>query len=164
MTEKEAALDYVIFVVYGDAAPQGSKSFKGFSGGKAIMTESSKKVRPWRQEVSATAMQHRRDPLWDEAVILKLSIYTPKPRSARKKDARKVTTPDSSKMLRGIEDALEGIIYRNDARIDYHIVRKKFGSPARVVIEMWHVPKTFPPPDDPHDTFVSARPTSTPLP
>lgn len=155
MTEKEAALDHVIFVVYGYAAPQGSKTFLGLTeDGKPMSRESSKKLKPWRQEVSNTAMLHRRTPLWGEAIIMKTTVYTPKSVSAPKKLARKITTPDNSKTLRAIEDSLEKIIFSNDARIDCHELRKKFGEPARAVIEMWHIPKTFPPPEDEHDTFV----------
>ena len=38
--------------VAGTPAPQGSKSFKGIRGGHAILTESSKRVKPWRKTVA----------------------------------------------------------------------------------------------------------------
>ena len=52
-------------VVYGDPAPQGSKSFKGIHGGHAVLAESSKRVAPWRQDVKVAAeaeIGRREDP------------------------------------------------------------------------------------------------------
>lgn len=147
-------LGYVRFIVYGDAAPQGSKSFKGIRGGKAILAESSKRNKPWRQEVSGTAMLYRQQPLWDQAIKLKVTFYTARPKSLAKKKLRRASRPDLSKLVRSIEDAMEGIIYKDDGRIDHIEARKKFGDPARVVIEMWHLPLTTPPDDNEHDDVV----------
>ena len=146
------AFDSVRFVVFGDAAPQGSKTFVGMTeSGKGLMKESSKKNKPWRQEVSATALAHRRSPLWDQAVWLRVTFYTAKPKSRAKKKNRRTTRPDLSKLVRSIEDAMEGIIYVDDGRIEKIEARKKYGMPARAVIEMWHIPLDFPLTADEHD-------------
>ena len=108
-------------VVVGTPAPQGSKSFKGMSNaGRAILAESSKKVRPWRQDVKAVALEVRGSvaPL-DEAVRVRMTFTLPKPGSAPK---RRVTypmrTPDLSKLVRSTEDALtEAGIWKDDARV-----------------------------------------------
>ena len=56
--------------IYGLPAPQGSKSFKGFRGGKAILQESSKRVAPWRQDI----MHQSRDQYGGEPLTGPLSI------------------------------------------------------------------------------------------
>ena len=44
------------------------------------------------------------------------------------------TIPDLLKVARGIEDALQGVCYVNDARIVDEDLKKRWGEPARVEI------------------------------
>jgi crossover junction endodeoxyribonuclease RusA len=110
-------------VVYGSPAPQGSKSFKGLAkSGRAILAESSKKVRPWRQDVKAAAEQVRARlglALLDEPLRVRMTFTLPKPLSAPK---RRVTLPsrlpDLSKLVRSTEDAItDAGVWRDDARV-----------------------------------------------
>jgi Holliday junction resolvase RusA-like endonuclease len=118
-------------IVYGTPGPQGSKSFKGFSkAGKAIMVESSAKVRPWRQDVRAAALAARKGaaPL-DCALSVRMVFTLRKPASAPK---RRTTypdrTPDLSKLCRATEDALtDAGIWADDARaVNYSRLAKVF--------------------------------------
>lgn len=100
----------IVIVVYGTPAPQGSKSFKGLAkNGKAILAESSKKVRPWRQDVKLEAQRLRADlglPVLDEPLLVRMTFTLPKPVSAPKR--RRVypsKLPDLSKLVRSTEDA-----------------------------------------------------------
>ena len=110
-------------VVYGSPAPQGSKSFKGLAkSGRAILAESSKKVRPWRQDVKLAAEQLRAElglAVLDEPLLVRMTFTLPKPLSAPK---RRVVfpskLPDLSKLVRSTEDALtDAGIWRDDARV-----------------------------------------------
>ena len=49
-------------IVYGTAAPQGSKRHVG----NGVMLESSKRLRPWRQDVRFAALE-KRPPNWDRS-------------------------------------------------------------------------------------------------
>ncbi len=113
--------------VYGQPAPQGSKRFLGVRGGKGIMVESSKAVKPWREAVKFAALEERRDLSlgMDELFTIEgpLNIHmvftVPKPRSAPK---RRRTWPDRkpdlSKLVRSTEDALtDAGVWEDDARI-----------------------------------------------
>lgn len=108
-------------VVYGSPAPQGSKSFKGLAkSGRAILAESSKRVKPWRQDVKAAAIEARAGaaPL-DGPLMARMVFTVPKPASAPK---RRTTYPDRkpdlSKLLRSTEDALtDAGAIADDARI-----------------------------------------------
>jgi Holliday junction resolvase RusA-like endonuclease len=108
-------------VIYGLPAPQGSKKFVGLAkSGRGILVESSKKVRPWRQDVKAAAIFWRdgADPI-DAPVRVRMVFTMPKPASAPK---RKVTfpcrMPDLSKLARSTEDALtDAGVWKDDARI-----------------------------------------------
>lgn len=110
------------FDVFGMPAPQGSKKFVGTTkAGRGILVESSKKVKPWRQDVKAAAEAVAEvlgatldGPLWVSMVFT-----MPKPASRpKRKRSYPDTKPDVSKLARSTEDALSdaGLI-RDDARI-----------------------------------------------
>lgn len=112
-------------VVYGSPAPQGSKAFKGTFVGKdgrthGIMAESSKKVKPWRDDVKAAALLARdgRAPL-DGPLIVRMVFTLPKPASSPKtRRTWPMRKPDVSKLARSTEDALtDAGIWADDARI-----------------------------------------------
>lgn len=126
----------VEFVVYGSPAPQGSKAFKGRAkNGRAILAESSKRVKPWRQDVKAAAeawIAAHGGEAWrplDGPLLARMVFTVPKPKSAPK---RRRTWPDRkpdvSKLQRSTEDALtDAGLIRDDARIvDYGRAAKVF--------------------------------------
>ena len=119
------------FDVFGMPAPQGSKKFVGTNkAGRGILVESSKKVKPWRQDVKAAAstvaalLCARTDlggvavpidgPLWVSMVFT-----MPKPASRpKRKRSYPDTKPDLSKLARSTEDALvDAGLIRDDSRI-----------------------------------------------
>lgn len=112
-------------VVYGDPAPQGSKSFKGLAdNGKAILAESSKKVKPWRQDVKAAAEAEIAK--WHEpwipmdCPVRMVVVFTlPAPQSLPKRRASyPCKLPDLSKLVRSTEDALTSAgVWKDDARV-----------------------------------------------
>ena len=113
--------------VYGIPGPQGSKNFKGRSKktGKGILVESSKKVKPWREAVEASAVNTIIGasidiplPL-DGPLVARMVFTLPKPVNAPKR--RKTwpdRMPDLDKLARSTGDALtsSGLI-ADDARI-----------------------------------------------
>lgn len=108
-------------VVYGQPAPQGSKSFKGMSrSGHAIMVESSKRVKPWRELVWSAAVEAKAEggPL-DGPLVGRIVFTVPKPKSAPKnRTTYPDRMPDLSKLLRSTEDALvQAGAIADDARI-----------------------------------------------
>jgi len=108
-------------IVYGMPAPQGSKKFVGLAkSGRGILAESSKKVRPWRQDVKAAALAVRDGaaPL-DAPVRVRMVFTMPKPASApKRKRTFPCRMPDLSKLARSTEDALtEAGVWKDDARV-----------------------------------------------
>jgi Holliday junction resolvase RusA-like endonuclease len=108
--------------VYGSPAPQGSKKFVGIAKGtgRGILVESSKRVKPWREDVKAAAEAIRNGaaPL-DGNLVLCMVFTLPKPKSAPK--SRRTwpnRKPDVSKLARSTEDALvDAGLIADDARI-----------------------------------------------
>lgn len=112
-------------IVYGHPAPQGSKSFKGTFTGRdgrvhAKLVESSKKVKPWRQEVKHAAEIVRAGAVPIDGPVRARMVFTmPKPKSAPKtRRTYPDKKPDVSKLARSTEDALvEAGVLKDDARI-----------------------------------------------
>lgn len=120
-------------VVYGDPAPQGSKKFVGMINGHGMLAESSKKVKPWRQDVVAAAVLAREaagdpEPL-DCALSVRMIFTLPKPKSApKRKRIYAMRKPDVSKLARSTEDALTtAMIWADDSRVaEYSRLAKVF--------------------------------------
>lgn len=111
----------IAIVVYGKPAPQGSKRFLGMSkAGRAILAESSKHVRPWRELVWAAAIEARGGAAPLEGPLLVRMVFTVrKPKSAPKnRRTWPDRMPDLSKLARSTEDALtDAGAIEDDARI-----------------------------------------------
>lgn len=149
-------------VAYGDPAPQGSKNaraiYKGkgearqFTG-KVAVHESSKKVKPWRGAVTSIAKKAvaRIDgyELLDGPLIADFVFTMPKGTTLPKWKAWHDTSPDLSKLARSTEDALNKVLWVDDARVcAYRRLEAVYvGSDDQdalvapgVVIRVWRVP------------------------
>lgn len=134
------------FTVNARPEPQGSS--KGFvlpgkngARPRAIITSANPKLKPYRQELTHTAMALL-DSLGIQVpfagkhvpVSVKMDFYLEKPASVAKKRDRLVVKPDLSKLIRSTEDALTGILYADDAQIVAGWFGKHYGTPERVEI------------------------------
>lgn len=146
----------VAFTVHGVAAPAGSK--KGFYNAKArrvIITDDSARSRPWKALVADAAVENMLTigtngsrvlegrPLLQGPLKLSVTFYLPRPKGhfgARglKPSAPIYPTvkPDVTKLLRAVEDALTGIVWRDDAQIVSQFAQKVYGEPARTEIHI----------------------------
>lgn len=118
----------ITITVHGLPAPQGSKRHVG----RGVMVESSKKVKPWRQDVkhaALTIVEALDDwtvldgPL---AVAMTFTFDRPKGHYRTGRNAhllrdsaptRPAGMPDLSKLVRSTEDALTGVVWKDDARV-----------------------------------------------
>jgi crossover junction endodeoxyribonuclease RusA len=100
------------------------------AGGHAILVESSKAVRPWRQDVKAAAIDSMGGAGKGVAgpVRVRMTFTMPKPKSAPKR--RKTwpcRTPDLSKLVRSTEDALtQAGAWEDDARVVWLMAAKVY--------------------------------------
>lgn len=136
----------IIFTAYATPVPQGS--MKGFvlpgkngKAARAILTSDNKHLRPYRQEVTRSAMvalaeKNLPEPFAGKHVPVKLvfEFYIAKPPSVSKKRTRHVVKPDLSKLIRSSEDAMTGVLYADDAQVVEVHSRKIYGTPERAVI------------------------------
>ena len=117
----------IAFFVPGIPAPQGSK--RAFVVGKrAVLVESSKACKPWRDSVRAAAldaMQGR--PLLEGPLRMDVTFAMPRPANVPK-DRRgwPATKPDRDKLLRAVSDALTAAVYRDDSQVCAGATRKEY--------------------------------------
>lgn len=115
----------ISFSVHGiTPAPQGSKRHVGHG----VLIESSPQVKPWRQAVSAAALDARRQTglqsLLDGPCTLSVVFRFPRPKGHYGKSGLrpsaplwKATKPDLDKCLRSTADALSQVLIRDDSQI-----------------------------------------------
>ena len=113
-------------MVFGTAAPQGSKRLLG-----KVMVESSRRVHPWRSDVRTAAIQNK-PALWGMAGPMQLDLVFWFPRPASHYGSKKgisylkADAPaepvssrvgDLDKLCRAILDALTGVAYLDDRQV-----------------------------------------------
>lgn len=130
----------VRFTVYGVAQPAGSKrAFLNRKTGRVVVTDDAKHSRPWKSEVSAAAIEATGSAeLLDGPLSLSVRFVVPRPKShfgvrglRPSAPAWPAKKPDATKLLRGVEDALNRIVWRDDAQVVVQRVEKVYGEPAR---------------------------------
>lgn len=137
-------------VVIGMPGPQGSKSaFRNPATGRIQQKESSAKVKPWRQDVAAAAVDVLPAgwQLLDGALHVDMTFTLPKPSGAPKtRTTYPRTRPDVSKLARSTEDALSKVVWTDDARIVELCLAKRYPNEGRdalpwpgAVITIWPV-------------------------
>lgn len=127
------------FFIPGMARSAGSKSaFKNANTGKIIVTHANPKTKEWMNSVKWFAMKetNRMVPV-TEAVRLSLAFVKPRPKnhygSGRNEGVLKssapqhaTTVPDLTKLTRAVEDALTGIVWRDDSQVVQQVTEKRY--------------------------------------
>lgn len=117
------------FFVPGIPAPGGSKrAFRNKKTGAMLITETCKRAKPWRDRVASVAQETMTGPPLDGPLWMSLTFFMRRPKGdygtgrnagKLKTSARPypTTTPDRTKLLRAFEDALTGVLWRDDTQI-----------------------------------------------
>ena len=128
--------DVISLRIYGVPAPQGSKAFKGFRGGKAILQESSKRVAPWRQDIMYQSRdQYKGEPL-SGPLSIEIIFWIPRPKAHYKTKGGQVSNEikdnapvysiscadgDIEKLIRSTHDGLSatcgGCVMKDDSLV-----------------------------------------------
>lgn len=139
------------FTVYGKAQPAGSK--RGFSrGGRTVVVDANKNAKPWKQEVTGAALGAMTVPANSDTIgyhikplegplIVTFAFYVARPKGHYGTKGLRpsapdypTTRPDLLKLARAVEDAMTGVVYRDDSQIVREELEKHYGEPARVEV------------------------------
>lgn len=126
----------ITFYVSGRPRPAGSKRAIPLKSGRIIVTDTSgEKGKTWRGDVRDAAKGVFSGPPLEGALSITVVFFLRRPKGHMKKDGSVKPSapqyhtgrPDTTKLLRAVEDALTGIVWRDDAQIDVQIVSKVWG-------------------------------------
>ena len=138
------------FSIPGKPEPAGSK--RAFvRGGHAIVTDANKNAAPWKLEVKAAAAEAMRrrnghNGLIEGPLQVSMVFIVPRPQNhftstgnpsaVAKRTPFPTVKPDLLKLARGIEDAMTGIVYRDDSQIVLERLQKLYGAvyETRVIV------------------------------
>lgn len=151
--EEEAGIVPALsFCVWGHPEPAGSKrAFPKRGGSGFVVVDDNPKSGAWKRKVGVTGKEVQRltgYPMLTGAVAIKVTFRRVRPGShfTSKGNLRPtaeewpITRPDTTKLLRGVEDALTGVLWDDDARIVRQIVEKEWALDGRtegVEITVW---------------------------
>ena len=143
----------VVFTVYGEAVPAGSKTTGSRKDGTRFVRDSGEtrkkkmKTSEWRSHIQAGAGPAMNGgALLEGPLALTVIFRLPRPKGhfgtgrnagtlKKSAPAYPIVMPDTTKLLRAVEDALTGIVYRDDAQIVKQHAHKRYAhGPARVEI------------------------------
>ena len=115
-----------------------------------------KELKAWRQQVALTAREVYNGPLLLDAVALTLVFERPRPkghygtgRNAGKLKAsatdHPIQKPDVLKLARAVEDALSGVVWKDDSQVVEETLLKCWGDCYRVSVTIQPLPAASPP-------------------
>lgn len=127
------------FFIAGNPKPAGSKrAFFIKKLKRAIIVDANPNSKDWKIDCKHAAQDNYKGELWDCAISLRLCFVQLRPKShyrsgknaAMLKDSapkRPLGKPDCLKLSRGVEDALTGIIWKDDSLVVDMNLSKRYG-------------------------------------
>lgn len=126
----------ITFTISGTAVPK-ARPRTTKRGNKAIMYTPDK-TKQFENYVKLVAAQHAPEELLTSALAVQLDFFLQRPKSLPLKIMYHTKKPDIDNLAKSVLDALEGIIYVNDAQVISLQVTKDYGAPlCRVRVEEW---------------------------
>ena len=138
----------VVIVVAGEAVPLRAPQFHNVKTRERrafVSAYQPAHVKRYQTHIrmAAEAVMRERDPLTGP-LVLAATFVMPVPKSFSKRRhsqaligaERPITRPDASNLLKALEDALSGVVYRDDAQLVEVHVRKVFGDKPQMQAEV----------------------------
>lgn len=137
----------ITFTVYGEPKTAGSKrAFYNPKLKRAIVTDDNRNSRDWKEQVASTARQVYDGDLLTGALRVTFRFVRVRPNGHYKSNGAlskaglsapgPATRPDVLKLARAVEDALSGVVWRDDAQICDERLIKEWGEPACVEVSI----------------------------
>lgn len=139
------------FIYYGKPATAGSKRAIPYQkkaeqgGGLGVrVMHMNERFKPFSAEMKALAHEVYDGPPLSGPISLWLTILRARPKGHLKKSGTlrdgaplfPTQRPDSTKILRAVEDSLTGVLWKDDSQIVRHYVCKDFGEQDALVVRV----------------------------
>lgn len=106
------------FEVVGIAQPKGSaRAFLPKGSTRPVVTSDNPRAKGWQQLVAEQAQHVAAGGLFVGPVSLWIEFYLPRPLTLPRKVISHIKRPDLDKLARSVNDALTGILYRDDSQV-----------------------------------------------
>lgn len=96
--------------------------------------------RDWKRTVLAQILPHKPPAPVDGPLVLTVVFYLPRPKSAPKRVQYPDRKPDLSNLVKAIEDALNGVVFTDDARLVDVGMSKRYDVAPGVSIRLDYAP------------------------
>jgi Holliday junction resolvase RusA-like endonuclease len=131
----------ITFEVLGDPVPQPRARISTRGGFGRAYTPGDHPIHAYRAAVAAAARAAGAEPTDAAPITLIVDLVFARPKSHYRKaglraDAPKLPRPDCSNVLKGIEDALNGVAWVDDTQVGKVIVEKTFGTEGRTTVRI----------------------------
>lgn len=120
------------FTVYGVPVPKGRPRVVRLPTGR-VHTFTPDRTRAWEQTIRAQALKHRPSAPLEGPLALVLTFYFMRPASAKRRKHPHVR-PDVDNCVKAVKDALNSLMWKDDAQIVDLVALKRYGDPPRVEI------------------------------
>lgn len=134
-------MDTVTFSVPGDPVPQPRPRITTRGRHGHAYTPATHPIHAYRQAIAAAAREAGATPTDAAPITLIVDLVFARPKSHYRKsglkpDAPRLPRPDCSNVLKGIEDALNGIAWVDDTQVARVVIEKSYGDEARTVVRI----------------------------
>ena len=128
------------FTVFGEPVAQGRPRFARMGAG--VRAYDPEKSRTYKDYVRAAALEVKPDVPLEGPLLLMVEAYRSIPKSMSKKkqaaalagSLQPTTKPDLDNIIKGLKDALKGIIWRDDSQVVNIIAGKWYSDRPRVKV------------------------------
>ena len=125
-----------VFTIPGKSIPKARPRATMISGKALVYTPT--QTKQFEKYVKLVAAQHAPRELLTGALEVQLDFFLPRPKSLPIKIKYHTKKPDIDNLAKSVLDAMEGIIYVNDAQVISLLVTKDYGAPlCKVRVEEW---------------------------
>ena len=134
---------FIAFTIQGEPVPQGRpRAGKNKTTGDVVMYDPMKS-RDYKHYVRLVASQYKPPKLIEDAVMLTVKVYRSIPASWSKVNQQKArdgilrpkSKPDLSNYIKGVEDAIEGVLLKNDSQVvEYGNCGKWYSDSPRIEV------------------------------
>ena len=134
-------METVTFSVPGDPVPQPRPRITTRGRHGHAYTPATHPIHAYRQAIAAAAREAGATPTDAAPITLIVDLVFARPKSHYRKsglkpDAPRLPRPDCSNVLKGIEDALNGIAWVDDTQVARVVIEKSYGDEARTVVRI----------------------------
>ncbi|MCL6661754.1 RusA family crossover junction endodeoxyribonuclease [Paenibacillus amylolyticus] len=132
----------ITFTVYGEPVAQGRP--RASTQGGFVRMYDPEKSKDYKDYVRLAAAEHAPNALLEGPLGMVLTVYRSIPKSLGKKKAAlaeaghivPTTKPDVDNYLKGVKDALKGVIWKDDSQVVDVFARKRYSARPRIEVKI----------------------------